>query len=266
MKIKFYNLMDTEKEAILNEKQVEELFNEFSPGTNLEVSAGADSSMVRFDVSSLSTDQHRLISLSKYRKLKNSAFQRVEYNDEEVDDVSLREFTMFTLNKDGCCAVLEFGSAPAFMSNMRKLLKHTLKKNNYNVAIVLSPTDLACSQLTFVDKITLSSDRNSTLSTNPDLINRMSSATKIKKGSIKSANLTMILENNTPFEKISHMFKNVTGYKNATIHGTDTDGDVLIDVVSSSITRFIEIDIDEKIDKKKLQTIFDGLVRSYYSL
>lgn len=208
MKIKFYNLMDTEKEAILNEKQVEELFNEFSPGTNLEVSAGADSSMVRFDVSSLSTDQHRLISLSKYRKLKNSAFQRVEYND----------------------------------------------------------TDLACSQLTFVDKITLSSDRNSTLSTNPDLINRMSSATKIKKGSIKSANLTMILENNTPFEKISHMFKNVTGYKNATIHGTDTDGDVLIDVVSSSITRFIEIDIDEKIDKKKLQTIFDGLVRSYYSL
>ena len=74
------------------------------------------------------------------------------------------------------------------------------------------------------------------------------------------------MEENVPFKKVSGMFKKGLGYKRATIKGTDKDGEVLFDTISTAITRYINIDLNEEIDKRKLQTIFDELVQSFSHL
>ena len=120
--------------------------------------------------------------------------------------------------------------------------------------------------MVFVEKLIFSSCKGKTGADTSHLINKVSDATKIDDGFIKQADLSIVLEENVPFKEVSDMFKKGLGYKRATIKGTDKDGEVLFDTISTAITRYINIDLNEEIDKRKLQTIIDELVQSFSHL
>ncbi len=266
MKIRFFNLVDKENDAILDSEQMEELFKLFKNNDVFNIDSDLTKNATSFKVSELSNNDYKLLFLYKNRKLKNTAFQSIEYDNKEIDNVSLKEFTLFVLNKSACCAVLEYNTAPKFPSNMKALLNKNLDKPNYAISSVLNPDYLTQSEMVFVEKLIFSSCKGKTGADTSHLINKVSDATKIDDGFIKQADLSIVLEENVPFKEVSDMFKKGLGYKRATIKGTDKDGEVLFDTISTAITRYINIDLNEEIDKRKLQTIFDELVQSFSHL
>lgn len=211
-----------------------------------------------------STEDYKMAILSKKRTLNNNAFHTVIYDGENVDGVILQESTIFTINRDGCCAVLQHSNSPRFPKNMQYFLQSTLGLKEYSIASVITPKDLTLKKINFVDKITLSAAKNDKI--DPNIIKKVSNTTNIKKGFIKKASMSIELEENCKLEFIDNILDDFRGYTNATIRGRDDSGDLLVDLINESITRYINLDLPEEIGKEQLKQIFDELIKSYNSI
>jgi len=261
MKVNFFNIYNIDKDKVVNESDVQKLFSLIEYNKSYEVSTSSTKPSNAILFSDLSTDDYKLAFLSKKRFLNNSAFQSVVLDGETIDGVELEDFTIFVINKKGCCAVIQHSNSPRFLRLMKAFLQDNLGFDSLSVSSVVSIRDAMCSSLEFVDKITLSA--NSSDEFDPAIINKVSQATNINSGSIKNASLSITLEENCKLSTVQNLFDNLRGYDKATIHGKDDSGEILIDMIAENITRYVDIKFSEQIEKEQLKIIFDELIKSY---
>ncbi|MDU5349967.1 MAG: hypothetical protein E6147_03125 [Peptostreptococcus sp.] len=261
MKVNFFNIYNMEKDSVINADEVSNIFSLAENNKPYEINTNSSKPSNSIIFSDLSTDEYKLAFLSKKRNLSNSAFQSIVLDGEAIDGIELEDFTIFAINKKGCCAVIQHSNSPRFLRIMKSFLQDNLGLVNLSVSSVVSVNDTACQSLNFVDKITLSA--NSSDEFDPAIINKVSQATDINSGIIKTASLSIVLEDNCKLSNVQNLFDNLRGYDKATIHGKDQDGEILIDMISENITRYIDINFSEQIEKEQLKIIFDELIKSY---